>query len=271
VSSASRRRFLEISAGLAGKVAATGAVSLPILASMSKRAQAGYWGGWGGPSRGGGGSHCFLRGTRIRTPGDEIPVEDLKIGAVVETLRGPLPVKWIGRQRFRKDSRAWHWSMAPIRVARLALSDQYPHRDLYLSPSHSLLFDDVLIPVEVLVNGSSIAPAMMDDSDVIDYFHIELETHEVIFAEGAPAETLLVTGDREAFSNFVEYERLYGADQQAAMKPFAPILKYTGARGELERLLRLAVSPVVDIRDPILRARNRLAARAELVESKSFV
>jgi hypothetical protein len=258
VTSASRRRFLVISAGLAGKVAATGAISLPVLATMSKRAQA------VGPSRGG--SHCFLRGTYISTPDGEISVEDLRIGALVETLRGPMPVKWIGRQSFRKNSRSWHWSMAPIRVARLTLSDQYPHRDLYLSPSHSLLVDGVLIPVEMLVNGSSIAPAMMDDRDVIDYFHIELETHEVIYAEGAPAETLLVTGDREAFSNFVEYERLYGTDLQAPMKPFAPILKYTGARGELERLLQLAVSPVVDIRDPILRARNRIAARAELID-----
>ena len=106
---------------------------------------------------------------------------------------------------------------------------------------------------------------MMDDREVIDYFHIELETHEVIFAEGAPAETLLVTADREDFANFVEYERLYGADERPAMKPFAPILKYKGGRGELERLLRLAVSPVIDIRDPILRARDRIAARAELV------
>jgi len=268
VSNSSRRRFLEISVGLAGKVAATGAVSLPILASMSRRANANGWRGWGDlPSPGGGGSpgHCFLRGTCILTPGGEIPVEDLRIGALVETLGGPLPVKWIGRQRFRKDSRSWHWSMAPIRVARFALSDQYPRRDLYLSPSHSLFIDGFFIPVEMLVNGRSIAPAMMNDRDVIDYFHIELETHEVIFAEGAPAETLLVTGDREGFSNFVEYERLYGADERRAMKPFAPILKYTGARGELERLLRLAVSPVIDIRDPVLRARNRIAARTELV------
>jgi hypothetical protein len=262
VSDSSRRRFLEISAGLAGRVAATGAVSLPILASISKRARASN----GHENDGVGGGHCFLSGTRILTPGGEIPVEDLTIGALVETLDGPLPIKWIGRQRFKKDSPSWHWSMAPIRVARFALSDQYPCRDLYLSPSHSLFIDALLIPVELLVNGRSIAPAMMDDREVIDYFHIELETHEVIFAEGAPTETLLVTGDREGFSNFVEYERLYGADERPAMKPFAPILNYNGARGELERLLRLAVSPVIDIRDPILTARNRIAARAELVD-----
>jgi len=265
----SRRRFLKTSAGLAGRVAASGAVSLPFLASLSKRARAGQGSqgnqdGQGG--RGGWGYHCFLSGTCIQTPGGEIPVEGLRIGALVETLSGPLPIKWIGRQRFKKDSRSWHWSVAPIRVARFALTDRYPRRDLYLSPHHSLFIDGFLIPVEWLVNGRSIALANMDDRKVIDYFHIELETHEVVLAEGAPAETLLVTNDREDFANFVEYERLYGVDERPPMKPFAPILKYRGVRGELERWLRLAASPVIDIRDPIQRARKRIAARAELVD-----
>jgi hypothetical protein len=225
---------------------------------MSKRARAGE----GGHHH----HHCFLRGTRILTPGGEIPVEDLAIGDRVETLGGPLPVKWIGRRRFKKDSPSWHWSVAPIRVARFALNDEYPRRDLYLSPKHCLFIDDFLIPVEWLVNGRSITLATMDDRDVIDYFHIELETHEVVFAEGAPAETLLVTSDREDFANFVEYERLYGVDERRQMKPFAPIIHYKGSRGEVERLLRLAVSPVIDIRDPSQRARDQIAARAELAD-----
>jgi Hint domain len=289
----SRRRFFEISAGLAGKVAGSGIVSLPILASISKRAQAGPGNGNNGKGPGngnngkgpgngnngkgpgynvtaggglGGSGHCFLRGTRILTPSGEIPIEELTTGVLVETLNGPLPVKWIGRQRFRKDSPSWHWSVAPIRVARFALGDQYPRRELYLSPKHCLFIDGFLIPVEWLVNGRSITLTMTDDREVIEYFHIELETHEVVFAEGAPAETLLVTSDRENFANFVEYERLYGAGERPAMRPFAPILNYKGARGELERLLRLAVSPVIDIRDPSQKARERIAARAEVVE-----
>jgi hypothetical protein len=216
----------------------------------------------------GGSGHCFLRGTRIRTPEGEIAVENLTIGALVETLNGPLPIKWIGRQRFRKDSASWHWSVAPIRVTRFALSDQSPRRDLYLSPNHSLLIDGFLIPVQWLVNGRSIIlDHPVDDSDVIDYFHIELETHEVVFAEGTPAETLLITNGREHFANFVEYERRYRAEV-SAMKPFAPVLEYRGALGELERMLRLAVSPVLDVRDPIQRARARIAARARSVEAE---
>jgi hypothetical protein len=101
----------------------------------------------------------------------------------------------------------------------------------------------------------------------MQYFHIELETHEVVFAEGAPAETLLVTYGREHFANFAEYERRYGPGV-SAMKPFAPVLEYRGARGELERMLQLAVSPVLDIRDPIQRARSKIAARARSLQTE---
>jgi hypothetical protein len=59
---------------------------------------------------------------------------------------------------------------------------------------------------------------------------------------------------------------LYGVDERRQMKPFAPIIHYKGSRGEAERLLRLAVSPVIDIRDPSQRARDRIAARAELAD-----
>jgi Hint domain len=249
---------------MAGKVAATGIVSLPILASMSKRAKAGFWlvPGPSGPS--GGDPSCFLRGTRIQTADGEIPVENLTIGTLVETLNGPLPVKWIGRQSFTKDSLSWHWSVAPIRIARFALADEYPRRDLYVSPRHGLFIDGYLMTAELLVNGKSITLSM-NSCDRIDYFHIQLESHEVIFADGAPAETYLVANDRERFTNFVEYERLYGGDAPA-MKPFAPLLEYNGSGDELTRLARLAVSPVTDLRDPVQKARARIKARAEALE-----
>ena len=253
-----RRHFLGISAAVAGRIAAGGAVGLSILASRSKPAKA--------DGREHHSPHCFLFGTRILTPHGEVPVEELTIGALIETLNGPLPVKWIGRLRLKKvaSSSSWHSSVAPIRVARFALHDQYPHRDLYLSPGHSLFVDGVLIPVKHLVNDRSVVRAEMDDRKVIECVHIELETHEVIFAEGAPAETLLVTDGREGFANFVEYERLYGSEERPAMKPYAPIFGY-GGRAELKGLLRLALSPIVDVRDPVQRARYRIEARADLL------
>src|SRR3954468_18636577 len=268
----SRRQFLSISAATAGKVAATGLVSLPVLASMSNKANALGWLGWQNdphaPKDGGGGrGNCFLRGTLIQTPEGEVAIEALKVGDLVDTLRGPVSVKWIGRQRFEKTTAEWHWSVAPVRVARFALSDEYPRRDLILSPNHSLFIDGQLIPVQWLVNGETVTLADMNDRAAFEYFHIEMETHEVVFAEGAPAETLLVDNDREHFGNFVQYEQLYGNGNEDAMKPFAPRLEYQGPGGELNRLLRSAVSPVIDVRDPIQKARARIAARSELVLS----
>jgi hypothetical protein len=263
--SSARRHFLGISAATAARLATVPLVASLASVTSSTRAKAEVENE--AAEEAAENAACFLGGTRVRTPDGEIAMEDLEIGDLVDTLNGPLPVKWIGRQRFKKAAASWHWSVAPIRVARFALDDQYPTRDLYLSPKHCLFVDGVLIPVEHLVNGRSVAPAQMDDSEVIEYFHIELETHEVIFAEGAPAETLQVTTGREGFANFVEYERLYGNEERPAMKPFAPVLDYHGGRAELEGLLRLALSPVVDVRDPIQRARDRIAARAELVDA----
>ena len=257
--SSARRHFLGVSAALAGRIAAGGAIGLPILAAGLKPAKADHDRDHGDHQE----HHCFLIGTRILTPRGEVPVEDLTIGDLVDTLNGPRPVKWIGRRRFTKVPRPLAFERSPIRVARFALDDQYPNRDLYLLPrilSSSMVFSFGKTPGE----HRSVVRADMDDREVIEYFHIELETHEVIFAEGAPAETLLVTIGREGFANFVEYERLYGSEERPAMKPFARIYSY-GGRAELNGLLRLAFAPIVDVRDPVQRARDRIAARAELI------
>jgi hypothetical protein len=125
-----------------------------------------------------------------------------------------------------------------------------------------VLIDDVLIEVRDLINGTSIKRAVPEGMTDMEYFHIELETHEVILAEGAPVETLLLTSGRESFSNFVEYERLYGPDTYPAMVPYAPVLGYARGRAHLKALLRLGVSQVIDVRDPIQLAYDRIAARA---------
>jgi hypothetical protein len=96
----------------------------------------------------------------------------------------------------------------------------------------------------------------------IEYFHIELATHDVILAEGAPVETLFVTDGRERFTNFVEYERLYGREVGPAMVPYAPVLGYPGGRAHLKALLRLGISRVVNVRDPIQVAYDRILTRA---------
>jgi hypothetical protein len=67
------------------------------------------------------------------------------------------------------------------------------------------------------------------------------------------------------FSNFMQYERLHGAERQSKMTPFAPILRYRGRREELKGLVKSLISNVVDVRDPIQIAYDQLAKRAEAV------
>jgi hypothetical protein len=172
-----------------------------------------------------------------------------------------MPIKWIGRQIFRRGaSLRWPDSVHPICVARSALVDNVPHANLYLSPLHALFIDGVLIQVGPLVNGTSIIPAAPAGMRDIEYFQIELATHEVIIAEGAPVETHLNTNGREHFTNFVEYERHYGREVGPTV-PYAPVYGYSNARAHFKALLRLGISRVVDVRDPIQRAYERIAAR----------
>jgi Hint domain len=207
-----------------------------------------------------------LKGTKISTPSGDRLVQELQIGDEVHTLADRKTIKWIGYNKFTKEEgSAWLDSVMPIRVARFAIDDHTPHRDLYLSPRHCVFFNEGLIPVMYLINETSIAHGMPSDMSAIEYYHIELDRHEVIYAEGASVESFVDDGSsRENFSNFLQYERLYGGvERQSKMTPFAPILRYRGRRQELKGLVRSLISNVVDVRDPIQIAYDQVAKRAE--------
>jgi hypothetical protein len=193
----------------------------------------------------------------------EAGIQDLRIGDEVQTLAGRKAIKWIGYNKFTKEERrAWQDSVMPIRVARFAIDDHTPYRDLYLSPLHCVFFNEALIPVMYLNNGTSIAQGTPSEMSALEYYHVELNTHEVIYAEGALVESY-DGSNRDNFSNFMQYERLYGAELQSQMTPFAPILRYRGRRQELNGLVRSLISNVIDVRDPIQIAYDHLAGRAE--------
>lgn len=266
-----RRHFLGVVFATSARVAALSAVAMAIP-SLPAHAMGNKWwrnpGGNDGKGKGNS-ANCFLRGTCIMTPTGEVCIEDLQIGDLVKTVRGEaIAVKWIGRQRYKKSGPSWNGSVMPIRISRHALDQRTPHTDLYLSPNHALFIDGVLIRVKDLVNGISIAPSLPPDREMIEYFQIVLDTHEVILAEGAPAETFLLrTSNYESFTNFAEYRRLYPADLHPAMTPFAPIVGYEGGLEHLKALLRLGVPGFVEVRDPVQDAYERIAARAERLVS----
>lgn len=207
---------------------------------------------------------CFLMGTHILTPRGEVTIESLTSGDLVSTVDGqPRPAKWIGRMAFeRQGHQSWHPAVLPILVERGALDGVRPSRDLYVSDAHCFFINGLLIPAIHLVNGRTIRKSRYYEPDTIEYFHIELERHDVIFANGAPAETLLGNDNRRNFDNFDEYVQLYGPEL-VALSPFAPVVGNFGGRQELRSRLRSALAPIYDRRQPIDIIRDGIAQRAE--------
>jgi hypothetical protein len=119
----------------------------------------------------------------------------------------------------------------------------------------------MLAPAADLINGVTITSHKPDGDTITDY-HIELDPHEVVFAEGAACDTLQVTPENVlVFDNQAERAALRGVCMRA-MEPYAPIHRFGGKRGKLASRLRSAVAPVHDIRLPLDVMRDHLEARA---------
>lgn len=157
---------------------------------------------------------CFAAGTLIGVPGGEKRVEDLRIGDLIKTAgNATVAVKWIGRRKMMKLFTPAD-RLRPVRVRRGALGNGLPHTDLLLTADHALILDGLAINASALVNGSSITFEPLDSlPDQFTYYHVETEGHEVILANGAPAETYIDYVARSAFNNYAEYLELYGEDK----------------------------------------------------------
>jgi hypothetical protein len=192
----------------------------------------------------------------------ERTVEDLSVGDMLATMFGGMsPIQWIGQYPLKKSdpSKPWVKDALPVRIARSALAPDVPHADLYVTGGHALFIDGVLAPAGCLINGTTIALYEARELDELGFFHIKLESHDVIYAEGAPVETLLTVD--ESAVNFAEYFRRYGTPKTLEA-PCAPRVTYGGGRGELKSRIRSAVSPWLDRRQPLDVIRDRLEERA---------
>ena len=140
---------------------------------------------------------CYLRGTRIATERGEVAVEHLTTDDRVRTASGDLrPVRWIGHRRIDCRRHPDPKSVWPIRIQAHAFGDGEPFRDLWVSPGHAVLVNEVLIQAYNLANGSTIAWVPRDQ---VEYWHVQLDDHDVLLAEGLPAESYLDTGNRAFF------------------------------------------------------------------------
>jgi Hint domain-containing protein len=136
----------------------------------------------------------FTRGTHITlASGAQTPIEDLAVGDRVLTRNnGVQDVRWIGQSTVRAVGK-----FAPICIRAGTLNND---RDLIVSPDHRLFIyqrkdrlgagrSELLVKARHLVNGESV---VVQDGGFVDYFELLFDTHQIIYAEGIAAESMLI-------------------------------------------------------------------------------
>ena len=152
-------------------------------------------------------------------------MQDVRSGDMILTAAGTeRPVTWVGQRHIDIARHPDPRQVSPIRILADAVAPGVPARDLRLSPAHAVLLDGVLVPVELLVNGTTIIQETADQA--VTYFHIELETHDLLLAEDLAAESYLDTDNRRFFVNnggaIDLHPTLLGQDRAgASCAPFA--------------------------------------------------
>ena len=174
---------------------------------------------------------------------------------------GMQPIQWIGRFKKSDPSKPWVKDILPVRIARSALAPNVPNTDLFVTSGHTLFLDGLLVPVGCLINGATITRDHAREYDELEFFHIKLENHDVIYAEGAPVETLLKVD--EGAVNFADYFRRCGTPKAEEAR-CAQRVSYGGGRTEVadpQCDLSLARSAPASGRHPRLPGAARRHAR----------
>ncbi len=148
---------------------------------------------------------CYCTGVLIRVVRDgaevDVAVERLVVGDLAVTSTGARrPIRWIGSRVTPCRAHPRPHEVLPVRVAAHAFGAGRPARDLLVSPGHALCLDllgEVLVPAATLVNGTTIT---REDVDSVTYWHVELDSHDVLLAENTGAESYLDVGNRAFFA-----------------------------------------------------------------------
>jgi hypothetical protein len=167
---------------------------------------------------------CFAEGTLITTAGGEIPIEDLQVGDLIQTLDSGLqPLRWIGRRHLDAHELAESDNLRPIRISHNVIGHENCDRDLVVSPQHRILIASRVVErmfgsTEVIVAAKHLLAIegvdIATDLKHITYFHILFDEHAIVYANKVPAESLYlghqaklslsVAGRAEIFALFPE-------------------------------------------------------------------
>ncbi|WP_291363583.1 Hint domain-containing protein [Acetobacter sp. UBA5411] len=204
---------------------------------------------------------CYCPGTLITTPDGERPIETLSIGDVIRTASGESrAIRWIGRRSYDGRFAAGNPDILPVVIQAGALGNGLPHRTLRVSPLHAMALDGKLIPASLLINGSSITQTRRPRR--VDYIHIELETHDLLLAEGAASETFVDDDSRAMFHNATEYAALYSEEMRQTARFCLPRIEDGPLLEAIRQRLKTLAADVME--------RNRVSGFVDAVTSTTI-
>ena len=190
---------------------------------------------------------CFAAGTSLATPQGAIAVEALRPGDLLHTAGGAMrTARWIGHRTIDLMRHPDPRRAQPIRIRADAFADGVPARDLWLSPDHAVFDRGRLIPIRLLVNGATIIRETRRRA--VTYYHVELDTHDLLLAEGLPAESYLDCNNRGIFEN--------------APEPLILHPDFLDPAAQAARRLAASCAPLADAAEDIAPLWWRLADRA---------
>ena len=189
--------------GATGGTGATGATGMGATGATGAAGATGDTGATGATGAiGATGAPCYASGTSIRTLRGNVAVEHLVVGEHVVTASGEArAIRWIGHRTTECRRHPRPTEVMPVRIAAHALGANKPARDLVVSPGHAICLDvlgEILIPASSLVNDTTIVQL---DVERVTYWHVELDSHDLLVAENVAAESYLEMDNRGFFAD----------------------------------------------------------------------
>lgn len=135
---------------------------------------------------------CFASGTMILTARGEVPIEQLRAGDLVQTRdNGMQPIVWIASRSLSGHELEANPKLKPIWISPKLTGGDQP---LIVSPQHGVLLrvegsDETLVRAVHLARMRGGQARVMQGCRTVQYFHLMFEAHQIIFANGAPAES----------------------------------------------------------------------------------
>lgn len=143
---------------------------------------------------------CLLRGTLIRTPTGDRPIETLREGDLVVTATGEVrPIRYITYQSFAHPGAEDGHGILPRCIRKDFFGPDLPYRDLYLSRNHRVTLSGPMVELyfeaeEVFAVAKFLSDTTggVAEGERIEWFNILLDDHAVIVANGQPVESLFL-------------------------------------------------------------------------------